>query len=180
MTAFETVCQMWSKEYIPILERWGFKVTEVPREPADYLLGEKRWDIERGEKTKASLIIYAFRWEKDGIRINFAPVCSRRIYHDAAINVRWAFDEIVSRLVVSAAIRRHVRYLPYFKRKLGRKEVQFSFRFMSGKNGWQWWARVVENQRLRKEPYEVAGTPEMDPIAAFPAFEKAVWFELLV
>jgi hypothetical protein len=172
---------MWGKEYIPVLERWGFKITEVPRgELPPYLLGEKHWDIERGKKTKASLIIYAFRWEKDGIRINFAPVCSWDFYQDAVINARWAFDEVVSRLVVSAAIRRHVRYLPRFKRKLGGKEVQFSFRFMSRRNGWQWWARVVENQRLRKEPYEVAGTPEMDPIAAFPSFEKAVWFELLV
>ena len=182
MTAFETTCQMWSKEYIPILERWGFKVTEVPREPPSYLLGEKQWDIERGEKTKASLIIYAFQWERDGIRINFAPVCSWHFYRDAVRDARWAFDEIVSRLVVSAAIRRHVRYLPHFKRKLGGKEVHFSFRFMSGRNGWHWWAIVVENQRLRKEPYEyeVTGTPEVDPIATFPSFEKAVWFELLV
>jgi hypothetical protein len=121
MTAFETVCQMWSKEYIPLLERWGFKITEVPREPPSYLLGEKHWGIERGEKTKASLIIYAFRWEKDDIRINFAPVCSWHFYEDAVRNARWAFDEVVSRLVVSAAIRRHIRYLPHFKRKLGGK-----------------------------------------------------------
>jgi hypothetical protein len=51
---------------------------------------------------------------------------------------------------------------------------------MSGKNRWQWLAEVFENQRLWKEPYEVAGTPEIDPIATFPSFEKAVWFELLV
>jgi hypothetical protein len=173
---------MWSKKYIPLLERWGFKITEVPRGEGlpSYLLGEKRWDIERGKKTKASLIIYAFRWERDDIRINFAPACSWHFYKDAVRNARWAFDEIVSKLVVSAASRRRVRYRPYFKRKLGGKEVHFSFRFTSGKNEWRWWAWVFENDRYRNEPYEVAGTPETDPIAIFPSFEKAVWFELLV
>jgi hypothetical protein len=179
MTAFEAVCQLWSKEYIPILERWGFKITEVPRELPLYLLGEKHWDTERGE-TKASLIIHAFRWEKDAVRINFAPVCSWHFREDVVINARRTFDKIVARLVVSAAIRRHVRYMPHFKRKLGGKEVRFSFQFTSERNEWRWSAWVSENHRQRKEPYDFAGTPEMDPIATFPHFEKAVWFALLV
>jgi hypothetical protein len=182
MTAFETVCQMWSKEYIPVLERWGFKVTEVPREPADYLLGEKRWHIERGEKTKDTIVIYAFRWEKEGIHIRSlsAPACSWASHQNAIGGARLTFNKIIARLVVSATSRRLVRYRPHFTRKLGKKKVLFKFDFTLEKNEWRWSAWVSENDRARDVPYEFVGAPETDPIAIFPSFEKAVWFELLV
>jgi hypothetical protein len=178
MTAFEAACQLWAEGYIPVLERWGFKVTEVPRELPPYFLGEKRWDIERGEKTKATIIIYAFRWEKESTHINFAPVCSWDIYQNALLGARRAFDEIIARLVVSATIRRHVRYKPYFIRKLGGKEVQFQFIFE--KNEWRWLAWVFENCSWSDKSYEFAGTPEIDPIAAFKQFEQAVCLDLFI
>jgi hypothetical protein len=175
---------MWSEEYIPILERWGFKITEVPQEPADYLLGEKLWVIERGKKTKATIVVYAFQGEQDGAHINFVPVCLFEFYRNAIAGARRAFDKIVARLVVSATIQRHVRYKPYFIRNLGfiknlgRIEVKFQFKFE--KNKWRWLAWVCTNFKWSEAPYEFAGAPEIDPIASFPSFEKAVLFELLV
>lgn len=178
MTAFEATCQMWAEVYIPVLERWGFKVTEVPREPTSYLLGEKCWDIEHGEKTKATVVIYAFRWEKRSAHINFAPVRSWDLHEYALLGAQRAFDEIAARLVVSAAIRRHVRYKPNFIRKLGGKEVRFQFKFEKGE--WRWLAWVFENCRWSDEPYEFTGTPETDPITTFKQFERAVCLDLLV
>ena len=178
MTAFEAACQVWAEVYIPLLERWGFKVTEIPREFPLYLLGEKCWDIERGEKTKATVIIFAFKWEKQSAHINFAPVCSWDLYGNALLGARRAFDEIVARLVVSAAIRRHVRYKPCFIKKLDRREIQFQFVFKG--NEWLWLARVFENGKWSDKPYEFAGTTQTNPIATFKQFERAVCLELLV
>lgn len=178
MAAFETVCQIWENEYIPTLRGWGFKVTEVPRELSPYLLGEKCWIIERGEKTKATIVIYAFGWEKRSVHINFAPVRSWDFYENAAIGAQGAFSEVVERLVVSATIQRHVRYKPYFVRKMGGKEVRFQFAFKI--NEWRWLAWALENQKWEDKPYELTGAPETDPIVIFPQFERAVWFDLLV
>jgi hypothetical protein len=177
MTAFEAVCQMWAEVYIPALERWGFKVTEVPREPSPYLLGEKCWGVERGEKTKATVVIYAFRWEKRSAHINFDPVCSWDL-HGNVLGARRAFDEIVARLVVSAATQRHIRYKPHFIKRLDRREIQFQFVFKE--NEWRWLAWVFENGKWGEEPYEFSGTPETDPIVTFKQFEQAVCLDLLV
>jgi hypothetical protein len=174
MTAFEAACQMWAEAYIPLLERWGFKVTEVPREPSPYLLGEKCWSIERGEKTEATVVIYAFGWEKRSVHINFAPVCSWDLYVDALLRARIAFDEIVTRLVVSATIQRHVRYKPYFIKRLDGRGIEFHFVFKE--NEWRWQAWVCE----REEPYEFSGTIEINPIVTFKQFERAVCLDLLV
>ncbi len=178
MTAFEAACQMWAKVYIPLLEHWGFKVTEVPQELSPYLLGGKRWDIERGEKTKATVVIYAFEWEKRSAHINFAPVCSWDLYGNALLGARRAFDEIVARLVVSATIQRHVRYKPRFIKRLDRREVEFQFLFKESE--WRWLAWVFENGKWSDKPYELAGTPETDPIAIFKQFERAVCLEALI
>jgi hypothetical protein len=178
MTAFEAACQMWAEAYIPLLERWGFKVTEVPREPSPYLLGEKCWSIERGEKTKATVVIYAFKWEKRSVHINFAPVRSWDLCENALLGAQKAFDEIVARLVVSATIQRHIRYKPHFIKRLDKREIQFQFVFKE--NEWRWLAWVFENGKWGEEPYEFSGTPETDPTVTFKQFERAVCLDLLV
>jgi hypothetical protein len=178
MTVFEAACQMWAEVYIPVLERWGFKVTEIPREPSPYLLGEKCWDIERGEKTKATVVIYAFKWEKRSAHINFAPVRSWDLYENALLGARRVFDEIVARLVVSATIQRHIRYKPHFIKRLDGREIQFQF-VLKG-DEWRWLAWVFENGKWSEEPYEFSGTPETDPTVTFKQFERAVCLELLV
>jgi hypothetical protein len=174
MTAFEAACQMWAEVYIPVLEHWGFKVTEIQRETSPYLLGEKCWDIERGEKTKATVIIFAFGWEIRNVHVKFVPVCSWHLYENALLGARRAFDEIVARLVVSATIQRHVRYKPYFIKRLDGRGIEFHFVFKE--NEWRWRAWFCE----REEPYEFSGTIEIDPIATFKQFERAVCLDLLV
>ncbi len=178
MTAFEATCQMWTEVYIPVLERWGFKVTEVPEEPFPYLLGRKRWDIERSEKTKATVVIFAIEGEERGVHINFVPVCSWDFYENALLGARKAFDKIVARLVVSATIQRHVRYKPRFIKRLDGREIQFQFLFKGDK--WRWLAWVFENGKRSDKPYEFTGTPEADPIATFKQFERAVCLDLLL
>jgi hypothetical protein len=182
MTAFETVCQMWSKEYIPTLKRWGFKITEVPREVPSYLVGEKCWDIEWGKKTKATIIIYAHRWDKtESIHIKFMPVCSWDYLQNAIAYARIVFDKITARLVVSAAIQRHIWFRPAFIRRLGGKEVLFKFTFRKNKWCWSAWVFDFKNFTWGDKPYaEFAGTRGIDPITAFKQFERALCLELLV
>jgi hypothetical protein len=181
VTAFEIACQIWENEYIPVLRKWGFNVMEVPpnlQELPTYLLGERVWKIERGKKTNATVVMYAFSWEKKSIRINFAPVRVWEFCSPTVKAARRAFDEIVARLVVSATIQRHVRYKPHFIKRLDEREIQFQFVFKG--NEWRWLAWVFENGKGGKEPYEVSGTTDADPIIAFRQFERAVGLDLLV
>jgi hypothetical protein len=96
------------------------------------------------------------------------------LHEYALLGAREAFNEIVARLVVSATIQRHVRYKPYFIKRLGGRGIEFHFVFKE--NEWRWQAWVCE----REEPYEFSGTIEIDPIATFKQFERAVYLDMLV
>jgi hypothetical protein len=187
MNHFEAVCQLWEQEYIPILERWGFKIKEVHLKPCQ-LLGEERWwDIGWGEREIAAVFIYTFR-SSSGVHIRLVPVCTWDIYSpsidDAKAKARSAFAKIVERMVVSVVARRHIRYKARFNKEISDKGVQFQFTF-TGKF-WRWLAwsyDALKARNFRKKeitPMEVKGTLDENPIEIFPAFERAVSLALLL
>jgi hypothetical protein len=194
------VCQIWSQEFAPLLEKWGLAVRQYPVEGCERVgdggvFRESKWVVTGGTETVHLSICYKNAYSsvlKKTISIDFGKLhrvtfCSSEtdkekvyvygdpfLYHIGQLSelARKAFRTSIARLVVGRIRQNPAQHTLTFYSKIGSTLTSMSFRLY--KRCWVWKAKAITNKGIFKDVATLKEDIQENPFDGYQSLFRAL------